>query len=244
MLNQKHKGFFPRERLLNCIPKSDGLKNFAKMKNSSIVSFLSGDIITFTIIEHKFTRKSLVTFCYLWMKKNVEYLCVWHIIVARKKILYSITANMLYPNPTLTLWETPAMIAQVQAVTWIAALPPLDLFFSISIFLLFFSSLLPSLSSRLLLSSQVRHWRIATLSPLPTYLLTYLRSPSTKYQVQTPLIPGAYEHWFAPYTWKHATTITTCPTPGWANQCPTYTRYIGRGLDLVPRLWALEGERL
>ena len=181
MINQKHKGFFPRERLLNCIPKVDGLKNFAKMRNSTIVSFLTWDIITFTIREHKFTRKSLVTFCYLWTIKNVEYLCVWPIIVTRKKILYSITANMPYPNPTLTLWETPAMIAQIQAVTWIAALPPLDLFFSISFFLLFFSSLLPSLSSRLLLSSQVRHWRIATLSPWPSYLPT-----KPKYQVPGP----------------------------------------------------------
>ena len=207
-VNQKQEGCFPKARLLNCIQKLGGRRNFAKKRNSGIVSFLSGDIILFTIIEHKFTRKSWATLCYLWIKKNTEYLCVWPIIVTRKKIFYSITANMSYPNPTLTLWETPAMIAQVQAVTWIAALPPLDLFFSISFFLLFFSSLLPSLSSRLLLSSQVRHWRIATLSPWPTYLLTYLRSPSTKYQVQTPLIPGAYEHWLAPYTWKHATTST------------------------------------
>ena len=201
------------------------MMNFYKMNNEG------------QILVEKVKKKEIQKYGIVSLNKK-EYripMCVPYNCYKKNKVLYSITANMLYPNSTLTLWETPAMIA---------ALPPLALFFSISIFLLFFSSLLPSLSSRLLLSSQVRHWRIATLSPWPTYLLTYLRSPSTKYQVQIPLIPGAYEHWLAPYTWKHATTGTTCPTPGWANQCPTYTRYIGRGLDLVPRLWALEGERL
>ena len=67
------------------------------------------------------------------------------------------------PNPILTLWETPAINA---------ALPPLVLFFfcPFSLFSSLFSC--PLLSSRLLLSSQVRHWRVATLSPWPTYLPT------------------------------------------------------------------------